>query len=155
MFLADCHMHTTFSPDADSTMSEMAKASADHGASHICFTDHIDDCSINDPVSIHNCIFEQWEERAAEFARVREEYEGKMEICLGGEVSSVNHLPGRAKELYENYGFDFVIGSLHSLCDTDDFYFMHYSSYDQCEDLNERYFKEYIDITLSFNCQSR
>jgi len=38
----DYHVHTTFSPDAQSPMEEVVISAIEKGLTEICFTDHID-----------------------------------------------------------------------------------------------------------------
>ena len=152
MFLAECHTHTKYSPDAKHSVADMAKAAYDAGATYICFTDHVDDCAVNDPVTYYVAPFAGWDERAADIARVQEEYAGRMEIRIGAEVGSGSHMPDVAERIYNDRGLDFVIGSLHSLRDEDDFYRIEYTSLDQCLDLTEKYFREMTELAETGLC---
>lgn len=146
MFLADYHVHSSLSPDAEDTMSAMAHAALEHGMSQICFTNHVESCGLDDPVQFKFPPFEQWDEQQAEYDAVCAEFDGRLDIRLGAEVGSLNHLPSVADEIYNNRPLDFIIGSIHNLRDTDDFYFIDYSQLSDLESIIERYFLEYIEI---------
>jgi len=152
MFLAESHLHTDFSPDCRVPMAEMAAAAAEKGAAYVCFTDHIEDCSVGDPTSRPLYFFDRWEERAAAHAALRERYAGRMDVALGAEIDSINHRPERAKPLWERPDLDFIIGSIHGLADTDDFYLIPYDSLETCLSLTERYFREYAELGRAGCC---
>ncbi len=42
MFLGDTHTHSLCSPDGHNTVTEMARAGAAAGLTHLCLTDHCD-----------------------------------------------------------------------------------------------------------------
>ena len=42
MFLADYHIHSHISPDAEDSMAAMAEAAAERGICQVCFTDHVE-----------------------------------------------------------------------------------------------------------------
>ena len=42
MYFADYHTHSRVSPDAFSSMTEMAEAAIRQGLQEICFTDHVE-----------------------------------------------------------------------------------------------------------------
>ena len=146
MFLADYHVHSTLSPDAEDTMSAMARAALTRGISQICFTNHVESCGMNDPVQFLFPPFEQWDEQRAEYEAVCAEFDGLIDIRLGAEVGSLNHLPSVAEDIYNNRSMDFIIGSIHNLRDTDDFYFIDYSKLSSIHEIIEKYLLEYIEI---------
>ena len=42
MYLADCHLHSRVSPDAQDSMTELAEAAIAAGLDELCFTDHVE-----------------------------------------------------------------------------------------------------------------
>lgn len=149
MFLADYHVHSTFSPDAEDSMSVMAQSALDNGISQLCFTNHVESCSADDPPPLKFPPFEKWDEQRREYEAVKAEFAGKLNIRLGAEVGSINHKPDIAEDIYLNQPFDFVLGSIHNLRDSDDFYYMDYTGMTKPEytKLVEKYLLEYIEIS--------
>ena len=42
MYLADYHTHSRVSPDANTSMADMAEAAIKAGLDELCFTDHVE-----------------------------------------------------------------------------------------------------------------
>ena len=153
MFLADYHMHTDFSPDAHFPMLEMAEAAAEKGMTQICFTDHIDierctrDGVYYDPDAFFPKLlpmrkaFEQLADRSS-----------LPDLRFGIELSAVNHRPEDAKRIAACPELDFIIGSVHNLRDTNDFYFLDYSDIALCRALFRRYITECLETVDSGSC---
>ncbi len=127
-------------------MYDMALRSAENGMSEICFTDHVEDCAVNDALSFTVVEFESWEALYAEHEKVREALKDKLDVRLGAELSSINHMPEKAKYIYDTKELDFIIGSVHNLRNCDDFYFSKFDSLDDCMKTIEEYLDEYIEV---------
>jgi histidinol-phosphatase (PHP family) len=146
MQLLDFHIHSNCSPDAFDTMADMALASGKAGVGIMCFTDHCDldwfETGKPDP----NC-FDYWSRAKQQLAEARAIKAPEMpEIRIGIELGETNHDPERGAAIAATPEFDFVIGTLHSLRDTPDFYGLDYQSYEQCDELMHRYFAELAEI---------
>ncbi len=152
MFLTDYHMHSTFSPDAMDTMRDMALAAASRGIKRLCFTDHIDDCYPVMLRSPEDRYYAKIDELRKTFYETREEFRDKIELCLGFELASPHRNPELAKEIAYDKGTDFIIGSVHSLPDVDDFYLHQFKSEEDCAMLNELYLKDYIELAKTGCC---
>ena len=147
MFLADYHTHSHFSPDGRASMEDMAAAAAARGIKQLCFTDHVDNCCMGDPVSPPELgDAKKLPAMRQELAAAKAALGDKIELRLGMELASPNHDPAAAAEIAELEGLDFIIGSIHNLRGMDDFYFMKYESEAQCRELVEKYCLEYIEI---------
>ena len=144
MFLADYHIHSTASPDARDTMTDMAAAARARGAAALCFTDHCDldhyDTGKPDP----HC-FDYWPEALRQYADARAALPD-LDIRLGIELGEPNHDPARAAEIAAMPELDFVLGSLHNLRDELDFYHYAYQSEAHCHQLLSRYLDELMEI---------
>ena len=141
MFLIDQHIHSACSPDSETPMRDMAVAAREHGISAVCFTDHLD---MDDYVT--GTLSEKWRTswpdiRETGLALMADPPEG-IEIHVGMELGEANHDPERARAYTEAPELDFVIGSLHNLKDTTDFYYIDYQSEEECRNLNALYLAE-------------
>lgn len=117
--LIDYHIHTTFSDDARSSPSECVQAAVRRSLGGIIFTDHLEfppPPGYPEPVYVPQRVLPAAEYRAA-VARLRQGRGGRLSIGLGAELGLEEHnLAGLAAYLArDDPGFDFVLGSLHSV----------------------------------------
>lgn len=144
--LYDYHVHSVYSDDADNTMAEMASAAAEAGLAGLCFTDHADLDDINGD---HNPAAWRPEEYFAAFDRALASLKGGTRLRLGLELGEANHHPEKAAKIAAEVP-DFIIGSIHNLKDTPDFYCGRaggecpkmYADLHACRALLERYVTE-------------
>lgn len=146
-FLTENHVHSKCSPDAFNTMTEMALASYEKGVRKLCFTDHCDlddnrtGKSNPDCYDFRSRMLEMYEQAKA---AVPED----MELFLGLELGEGNHDPERMAEIASDPALDFVLGTLHNLKDTIDFYDLEYPDLAFCNKMLDRYMDELIEISL-------
>lgn len=154
--LYDFHVHSAYSDDAESSMVEMARAAVRCGLSGICFTDHADLDDING-----NFNPEAWRpaEYYAAFQAAREAVDSRQIILrLGLELGEASHYPAEAQRIAAEIP-DFIIGSVHNLAGTADFYYGRsggedsrmFSSPETCHRLLERYVAE-LEDTAHLGC---
>ena len=114
MYLADYHTHSRISPDAHSSMEEMARAALAAGLNEICFTDHIEamDWHTGGPRKAPY----DWAALTEEFRAARAALDGQIQLRLGLELgeapwdfAATEQMMADAPEL------DFLIGSIHCL----------------------------------------
>ena len=107
MIKADCHIHTDYSGDAQSSMEEMIVQAAKLGLQVIYLTDHKD----------YTPVFEQinFDNYQKEFEKLRRKYKDQIEVRLGIEIGVAPNLASEIKKLTAAHPFDFVIGSVHEL----------------------------------------
>ena len=147
MFLADYHVHSSCSFDADSKarMAEMARAELKRGVTEVCFTDH---CDFGTPETLqlgpNNFFLPRIQ--GHQFIEAMEKAPEGIEIKLGLELGEANHDPARGKRVYAMPEYDFILGSLHNLRGEKDFYYLKYESEEQCWELYERYLDELIEL---------
>lgn len=145
MFLTDNHIHSTCSPDGHNTMAEMMKASYDAGVRYVCFTDHcdMDDYLTGEPdpccFSFRDKMLEQYEEALGEKPE-------DMTLCLGLELGESNHDPELAAKIASCEELDFVLGSLHNVKGSMDFYEMKYPDEEFCRRLLDKYADELLEL---------
>lgn len=145
MFLPDYHMHSHNSPDAFHPLHEMVEAGIHKGLSHICITEH---CDLIHPTSAkyHDLCLDMWENYKAEFAAAKEKYSSQIDLRMGLELGESNQLPELARSVAAYPELDFILGTLHSLRNTLDFYQIIYENKQQCQDYVSRYLDELLEI---------
>ena len=109
MYLADCHVHSSVSADAEVPMAELARLAAEAGLHEVCFTDHVE------PEAVFGTRFD-WAVQRAEFEAARHAMGDRIRLNLGVELGDApwdfeeaERLARKASEL------DFIIGSIHCL----------------------------------------
>ena len=118
----DMHCHTAFSFDSEADPRELCEKAIERGFTHIAITDHCDlDCILSglyDPYLA---------DKAKETVfSLKNEYKDRLEITYGIELGGAQAVPKEAERLVNEYGFEFVLGSLHNLRNVPDFYFMNF-----------------------------
>lgn len=145
MLLTDYHIHSDCSSDGYHPMREMAAAAYARGIGLVCFTDHcdLDDFITGRPVADP---FDHKERILEMYAQALSGKPEGLEIRLGLELGSGNHDPAQAAEIAATKELDFVLGSLHNLRDTPDFYEYDYQSGAECRNLIDRYLDELLEL---------
>ena len=147
MFLTDYHIHSICSDDGHNTMLEMALASHSKGVRTLCFTDHCDIDHFMTGEPNQNCYshrdktIKMYNEACAEAPR-------GMEVFLGMELGEGNHDPERAMRISSSPELDFVLGSVHNLKGTPDFYDIKFHDEAFCRKLIDDYMDELIELSL-------
>jgi histidinol-phosphatase (PHP family) len=89
-------------------MEDMCLAAISAGISEIAFTEHFD---VNPKEPLHGKFpLDEW---AAELARCRDLFAGRLLIKAGLEASEPHTAPGEVAALMARYPFDLLIGSVH------------------------------------------
>ncbi len=122
MYIHDSHIHTKFSFDSDSDISDIAEVAIARGISEISLCDH---CDIdNDLAGIYPKF--KADDARVEILAAKEKYAGRLRINYGVELGEAHACPKESRELMERMGYDFVIGSLHNLRGYPDFSLLKY-----------------------------
>jgi histidinol-phosphatase (PHP family) len=82
---------------------------------------------------------------AVEIPPLIEEYRGRINIGFGAEVGQFMHNPALSEKLIADFGFDFVIGSIHEVRGHEDFYYLNYHE-QNIPELLRLYFGEMLEI---------
>lgn len=150
MFLADYHMHSRVSPDAENTMADMAAAALAHGMREICFTDHVEVRKALKPTPGDYELFPEPPDAMRQiveaFAEAQPLLPDGLTVRIGMELGEAHHDPEAAALAARQSWADFIIGSVHNLRHEEDFYFMRYESQAQCRALMERYLLELREL---------
>ncbi len=148
MFLADSHLHSLCSSDCKFTMAEMAEAGIRGGLNVMTVTDHVD-LTYEMDGSLDGYCFCKWPDMQEDFYEANGLYGDRIELRIGIELGGAHHHPHLARQIAKTSGLGFVIGSLHNLRNTTDFYYLKYKSREQCQSLAARYFEETKELAAS------
>ncbi len=122
--LADCHVHTTYSFDGISTLTQQLDRADELGLSVIAITDHLDTVPDAFEKERKNHLA-----RADEIEKVRHKYPN-LKILCGLEIGQAVHYPSLTEEYLGMYKWDFILGSIHNLRNREDFYFSDFTESD-------------------------
>lgn len=140
MPLFDHHTHSRHSPDGREPVSALVSAALAGGVSVLAVTDHCD-CGLQQAPD--------WEERlrgsAEETGAARALAGEGLTLLFGIELGQPLHDLPAAGEILGRYRYDLVIGSLHNLRGTDDFYFLQDPGADRAG-LLTCYFDELLEL---------
>lgn len=136
----DSHTHSCHSFDGSAAVEDMLNAAQNAGVEAFAITDHCD-------LGIY--LVEDWAERLAAARRdideVMRRSGGKTKIYYGVELGQQMHDRELAQKVLAAHQYDVVLGSVHNLRDTEDFYFLTDRSVDK-RLLIERYFAEQLEM---------
>ena len=141
---ADFHVHSSFSADSNSPLSEMVERGISSGLDTICFTEHMDF-----DLCTEGILFEA--DTAAyqkEFEYCKQKYASQIELLFGIELGLQPHLAERLQDYLAQWPFDFIIGSSHLVDGMDPYYptcFEHQTE----ADIYRKYF-----LTISENLET-
>ena len=111
MYLADYHIHSRISPDAATSMKDLAEAGIAAGLDELCFTDHLEPlCWGSEELRTSY----DWAALTAEFAEAKAAVGDRIRLRLGIELGDAFCSFSRTEELMATAPeLDFVIGSVH------------------------------------------
>lgn len=145
--LTDLHIHTLISPDSDTALTDMALAAAGRGVGCLCFTDHCDLDDYRTGTPDPECFDRIRDDMYRQFLDAKPYLsELGIDVRLGIELGEMTHDPDRAADIAAEPELDFVLGSLHNLRNTKDFYDLTYESAEQCRDLLHKYMEELVEL---------
>lgn len=119
MIISDCHIHSSISSDSDTKMSLMIQSAIDKGIKLLCFTEHMD---YDFPEQYDLSFIFDPEDYFLEINSNRINWGDSIELLNGIELGLKNQYSKNYDELLESYNWDFVIGSVHLINDTDPYY---------------------------------
>ena len=109
MYLADYHVHSERSADANVPMAEMARRAVEAGLDELCFTDHVE------PEAVFGAKAD-WKALREAFESAQSAVGGKIRLRLGMELGDAPWNFEEADRLVrEAPELDFIIGSIHCL----------------------------------------
>ncbi|MBO5888912.1 MAG: histidinol-phosphatase HisJ family protein [Clostridia bacterium] len=102
------HTHSKYSHDSEETIDNICKSAINSGLKGIAFTDHVTVYKY-DELNIYSKILKCKEEIFAK----RKEYEGKLKLLFGVEISESFFNPNHVNEILNIKDLDVVLCSLH------------------------------------------
>ena len=145
MFKCDYHTHTLFSFDGVNSPDELCEAAIARGVTDLAITDHFE-CNLK-----ADGAYEGYDADAAFNAIMssKEKYRGKLNLTYGIELGQPNQYPEEARRLLESHDFEFVIGSVHNLFNSPDFYYYDFTKID-----NDGYISLLFDKNIKELCDA-
>ena len=111
-YLADYHIHSTYSSDGHNTIMELCKSAIKKGIGEIAITDHFEPTMANE-----SCSFYNQKGYWAYMTKARQVYKGKLSIKLGVEMGQPHLFPEASNAILADFPYDYVLASLHKLSD--------------------------------------
>jgi len=109
--MVDLHIHSSFSSDSNEKMEDIVIEAINRNIKVIAFTDHID-YEYSDPnISFSFDISEYF----LEIERFQNKYKSKIKILKGLELGLQSHIIDKLNEVSNEFEFDFIIGSFHTV----------------------------------------
>lgn len=114
MYLADYHIHSRISPDAGTSMTELARAAEAAGLDELCFTDHVEPI-VWGSTELRREPYD-WSAMEAEFRAAKEAAGDRILLRLGMELGDAPWSFAHTEQMIAGAPeLDFVIGSVHML----------------------------------------
>lgn len=152
--LADTHIHSDNSFDADNTVLELCQSAVEKGISIIAVTDHMEAPEIKlGARSVFGDMVKQISKSVEEVDVANELMGDEIKVLRGMELGEPMHEPKLTKKALAIADFDYILASIHNIKDTEDFYYLEYTEKNVPE-LLERYFNELLDTAQNadFDC---
>lgn len=149
--LADCHMHSSFSTDSDSSMEDMIKEGIQKGLSTMCFTEHmdIDFPEVDDYPDAPGKPFDlNTDSYLYELLRCKEKYKEQIRILFGVEIGMQPHLRRELAVYAKSHEFDYIIASQHLVDKMDPYYPVFWEHREEKAALKEYFETLYQDIKI-------
>ena len=153
MITADCHTHSTNSPDGCNAPEAMILRAIELGIGTYALTEH---CEVNrwfcydhyrehfNPEDTYD-FSNDFENSMCDNMRMKEKYAGKLTFINGIELGQAQFNTGLAIAVAEDKRLDFVIGSVHQVRGYDDFAFTDFNKVD-AQTLVDKYYSEIYEI---------
>lgn len=138
--LVDYHIHSHFSGDCDSNMEIMIKKGILQGLSVLCFTEHMDwDYAYESPdFVVDTPAYLEY------YNTMKDKYQKSITLLFGIELGLQPHLGDFYHSYVNQYPFDFVIGSSHTVNGVDPYYPNYFSNRTE-----EEAYREYFQSILA------
>ena len=104
------HIHSEYSWDSKMKLEDIAKILVEHGIRYAAITDHVE-------FDREDIMFvrKKFSQRDHEMNEINKQYEGRLKLLKGVEISEPDLYPEQIKTLIDVFDFDFVMGSIHDI----------------------------------------
>jgi len=142
----DYHMHTWFSADSEANPREHILKAIEEGLEEICFSDHRD-------FHYPYCPFElDVENYFHEIKLLKEEYKDQIKIKIGVEIGLDLDYIDEINEFIDSYDFDYVIGSIHVIHQTEFYDPADFFKGKTKEEAHREFFMNTLECVKTFDC---
>ena len=138
--LADCHVHSNHSRDAEHSVTDLCKQAVSMGIFSLTITDHCE-CNEYRTDGYDRTI----RESIGEVKRLQNKVKDKLTLLCGMELGQPLQDLSAADDALSIEGLDFVLASVHNIKNREDYYFMKYQK-DTVVSVLEEYFDEIIRV---------
>lgn len=142
----DYHIHTCFSADSEADPIKHIEQAIKMGLDEICFTDHQD---FNYPKTPFELDVEKYFNT---LLPLQKQYEDKICIKIGVEMGLDCNYIDEINQFIERYPFDYVIGSIHVIKNTEFYDPAQYFDGKSKEEAHEEFFRETLKCVETFDC---
>ncbi|MEG0664294.1 MAG: PHP domain-containing protein, partial [Clostridia bacterium] len=139
--IIDCHTHTHHSMDSELSFEDLLSGARERNVKIITITDHSDLFPTSSKEDIDGAIAS-----LQETEKVSKQTNDIL-ILKGIEIGGLCHNRKIADEILKS-SYDFILGSIHNIRNTEDFYFMDFDALSDKDLINilEKYYKELYDL---------
>ncbi len=109
MTKTNMHIHSEYSWDCEMKLEDIARILVENGVKYAGITDHVE-FDREDMMYVRR----KFSQRDHEINRLNEQYQGKLTLLQGVEISEPHWYPEQVKMLTDVFAFDFIMGSLHN-----------------------------------------
>jgi len=137
--IIDMHTHSDNSFDGHHSCVLLCEGTIDNGGRGIAITDHcdIDDKTYDFRAFSLNQYVQSYSAKKA--------FEGKILVMQGLELGQGIYEKEKSLDILDSYNYDFILGSIHNLKDTPDFYYLDYND-DNIDELLSKYFEAELEL---------
>lgn len=132
--LVNYHFHSLCSFDSEAPLTAMCAEAEKQGIRELCLTDH---CDLIDDRGNPWDLW-SWPQIDAQLAEARQKYP-QLHIRRGVELGQAISRPEAARQVLQEPGIDFVLGSMHVSPGGLDYYWVDFKSEQQCYEMMEEY----------------
>lgn len=146
-YFADYHVHSHFSTDSSTSISDYYHQAIKVGLKEVCFTDHVDYDVKNEYTNSQTIDYEAY---FAELSYYKELYKDELTIKIGVEFGLQLHTIEQYKKDATQYDFDFILLSSHEI-DNQEFWLYQFQAGKSQIEYNRLYYKNLKAIISRFH----
>ncbi len=140
--IVDLHVHTDNSFDGNHSATFFCEKAEMMDLRALAFTDHCEVDQYRDDENYEKRMFQAF----FEISKVRSAFSGKLLVLNGIELGQPTYDVEMANRIINRHYYDHILGSIHNLRGSEDFYFMKNLTFDQANNLLKQYFDEIIEM---------
>ena len=149
--LFDSHVHSDNSHDGKNPIMFITDKAMENGIMGLSITDHFE-CDDIENLHKHRQAIKQ---SVFETELANTTYYGKIRLTKGIELGQASFRPDIATKMLSDNNFDFVLGSIHKLRDTEDFAYVNFDDTDiVIRDIMDKYFEECLELAKTADFDS-